>query len=372
MTTEGRAALSPDAPGSGTVSIAMATYNGARFIREQLESLASQTRRPDELVVTDDASTDATVAIVTDFGATAPFPVRIHVNQSRLGYRANFMSAMALCTSDYVALCDQDDVWEPTKLEIAVSAFANPEVVLFFHGASLIDAGGVSLGTANIYSLPAISPPGSFYPLGNPYGFSMVFRRELVRYSSHWTKSVDNLEAANRMAHDQWIFFLASVFGTIVYADQHLVRYRQHGGNAYGWQDWRNLKQRLLARFTDNGPVHGQFARAAKTRAAILRDIAAEASEPAQVTRCAGYYEELSAKLNLRSDVYQARRFHQRARAVIRLAATGGYNRRAMWNIGPRAIVKDVGLGLLLRPLMRPAEGAPQAVSQLRSDPKSV
>src|SRR5882672_1499287 len=96
-----------------TVSIAMATYNGARFIAEQLQSISNQTAPPSEVVICDDHSTDSTIEIATQFAAKAPFPVRIEKNTERLGYRSNFMKAAHLCKSDFVAFSDQDDVWLP-------------------------------------------------------------------------------------------------------------------------------------------------------------------------------------------------------------------------------------------------------------------
>src|SRR5690348_8403095 len=99
-------------PSSLSISVAMATYNGARYIREQLDDLAAQTRLPAEVVVCDDESSDGTVAILEHFAASAPFPVHIHRNSERLGYRANFMKCASLCSSDLVAFCDQDDRWD--------------------------------------------------------------------------------------------------------------------------------------------------------------------------------------------------------------------------------------------------------------------
>ncbi|MGI4744834.1 MAG: glycosyltransferase, partial [Janthinobacterium lividum] len=86
-----------------SISIAMATYNGARYLRQQLDSLARQTYLPAELVVTDDMSTDGTEAVVMEFAATAPFPVRFFRNEQRLGYRHNFTRAVSYCTSDLIA-----------------------------------------------------------------------------------------------------------------------------------------------------------------------------------------------------------------------------------------------------------------------------
>src|SRR5438132_13052341 len=93
-----------------SVSVAMATYNCQKFIREQLDSLAAQQHLPSELVITDDASSDKTVAIAKQFATGAPFPAHIHRYGNRLDYRANFMRAASLCTSDVIAFCDKDDV----------------------------------------------------------------------------------------------------------------------------------------------------------------------------------------------------------------------------------------------------------------------
>ncbi len=350
----------------------MATYNGATYLREQLASLAAQTRPPDELVVTDDASTDATLAILAEFAAAAPFPVRIHPNAVRLGYRANFMRAMALCQSDLIALCDQDDVWEAGKIEAALQAFGDPETVLFFHDASLMDATGAASGPAGILSLPPRSAPLSFYPLMNPFGFSIVFRRSLLRFAEHWAISVDNVEAANRMAHDQWIFFLASVFGVIAYSDGRLVRYRQHGANAYGWKRRTGLRDRVIGLLNNNGGDHRQFARAAAGRAQVLRAILAApltGREREQAETCAAYYESLSRMLALRSDIYLAPSPYRRALACTRLIRAGGYQRGKLWNIGPKALLKDVALALVFRPLMvRRTDREARAAEHIRRD----
>src|SRR4051812_29809463 len=104
-------------PMTETVSVAMATYNGAEFIRDQLRSLALQKRLPDELVVSDDGSTDDTVDILEAFAETAPFPVRISVNRENLGFTRNFERAILGCGGDIIYICDQDDVWFPNKIQ---------------------------------------------------------------------------------------------------------------------------------------------------------------------------------------------------------------------------------------------------------------
>src|SRR4051812_17314881 len=104
-------------PSQAAVSIALATYNGARYLHAQLDSLLAQTLKPEELVVGDDGSNDETLTILKDFALTAPFPTRIQVNAARLGYADNFLATAARCSSPLIAFCDQDDVWMPTKLQ---------------------------------------------------------------------------------------------------------------------------------------------------------------------------------------------------------------------------------------------------------------
>ena len=104
------------------ISIAMATYNGEKYIKEQLQSLSNQTSLPFELVVGDDGSTDATLDILKEFCAHAPFPVRIHQNQANLGFARNFLDTARRCKGDWIAFCDQDDVWLPDKLATVIQA----------------------------------------------------------------------------------------------------------------------------------------------------------------------------------------------------------------------------------------------------------
>src|SRR5271163_793730 len=132
------------------VSIAMATYNGAGFIAEQLDSFARQTALPSELVVTDDCSSDSTLEVVSAFAANAPFPVRIEKNVERLGYKANFMKAAGLCRSDFIAFSDQDDVWLPRKLESCLARFDLDDVLLIYHNATAVTEALEPIGSMEV------------------------------------------------------------------------------------------------------------------------------------------------------------------------------------------------------------------------------
>jgi glycosyltransferase involved in cell wall biosynthesis len=121
------------------ISVALCTYNGERFLPQQLDSVAKQTRLPDELIVCDDRSTDRTVALVREFAASSPYPVRIFENEHNLGFAANFERAIRLCEGDLIALSDQDDIWYPIRLERSEQEFsAHPQAGLVFYNTDII------------------------------------------------------------------------------------------------------------------------------------------------------------------------------------------------------------------------------------------
>ncbi|MFY9908335.1 MAG: glycosyltransferase, partial [Candidatus Sulfotelmatobacter sp.] len=123
-----------------TISVAMCTFNGERFLPPQLESIAVQHRPPDELVVCDDGSSDGSRDIVREFARRVPFPVQFVENERNLGTIKNFEQAISLCKSEFVALADQDDVWYRQKLSRIERAFLqSTEVVAVFSDADLID-----------------------------------------------------------------------------------------------------------------------------------------------------------------------------------------------------------------------------------------
>jgi glycosyltransferase involved in cell wall biosynthesis len=122
------------------ISIAMTTYNSERFIAEQLESFVRQERLPDELVVSDDASTDRTVEIVRRFAARAPFPVRLSINDCNLGITRNFERAITECTGDIIFSSDSDDYWYPQKIRLMEKALdETPQAGLAVCNADLVN-----------------------------------------------------------------------------------------------------------------------------------------------------------------------------------------------------------------------------------------
>ncbi len=211
-------------------SITMATYNGEEYLGEQLRSLAEQTVLPNELVICDDGSHDSTADIVRLFAATAPFPVRFILNEQRLGYYENFMKAAALCTSKYIAFCDQDDVWLNEKLAVAQKYINETGCTLFQHGFRLIDGGGKIISGSSDYW----GPEGEGrWAVGR--GMTQVFQRSMLSYELLRAISIDHTTGTNVMTHDEWILFINSLMGKVVTVKNVLAHYRQHSKNVFGY-----------------------------------------------------------------------------------------------------------------------------------------
>jgi glycosyltransferase involved in cell wall biosynthesis len=336
-----------------TVSVALATYNGGKYLDEQLRSLALQQSAPDELVITDDASTDDTVARVHAFAAISQFPVRLHRNSERLGYRANFMRAAGLCRSEVIAFCDQDDFWEPRKLAICLAPFADPEVLLVYHEAMAVTADGNPLATIERPSSPPAVGFLQSRPMDYALGFTQVVRRSLLGLSAFWYASLDHKERQRRekMAHDQWFFFLASVFGTITRIDEPLVRYRQHGDNSYGWKASSRLAgvvQSLWPSLRGRVEEYAALESGAASRASILEQLAVALTGEwrSRANLGAKRYRALEQLYGERRQVYGSESCYDRATAFHRILTQRGYRAKRDWGLGTKALLADLCLGL--------------------------
>ena len=221
-----------------TISVAMCTYNGARFLDQQLESIAAQTLAPAELVVSDDASTDGTPELLRRFADRAPFPVRLLRNEQRIGSTKNFEKAIAHCTGTVIALADQDDVWRPEKLARIDATFAErPGCGLLFTDARLIDEGG-NVAERTLWQhigfsrarKEAFADDGAFESLAVRNvvtGATMAFRSAL-------REAILPIPHEAEMVHDRWIALIAAAIGELGPLDETLIDYRQHGSQQIG------------------------------------------------------------------------------------------------------------------------------------------
>lgn len=326
------------------ISVAMATYNGERFIREQLDSLAAQARLPDELVVTDDGSTDATMRILDEFARQAPFAVRIYRNESRLGFADNFLRAAALCTGDWVAFCDQDDIWLPNKLERCARELSDPSVVFIVHSGMVVDHKLNPLG----WQVPDFSVATTRVPLqGDPWGvyagFSTVIRREVLTLLNSGNRPSHPYFPGNRQPHDRWAYFLASVFGETKIIPDCLVLYRQHETNTYGVKKSVNRKS-VVGRLGSSAEILIRTAMSAGAHADQIESAADGMPSPwaARAISGAVYYRRLQTWLNRRAVIHDpANGPIRRGYALISNLSDRGYRSIECGGLGMRALVKD-------------------------------
>ena len=219
------------------ISVALCTYNGSRYLKEQLDSIAAQSRQPDELVIRDDVSTDDTLKIAEQFAEDAPFPVHIHRNSENLGSTSNFEAAIAACSRDIIVLSDQDDVWLPQKLERMEAEFAaDPEVGLVFSDALLTDDHMSPLGTRlwrgtfrpwDQREFAAGRAAEVLLQYNVVTGATMAFRAVLK-------PGILPIPTLTDFIHDAWIGLIAAMSSRVKLISDPLVKYRQHSAQQLG------------------------------------------------------------------------------------------------------------------------------------------
>lgn len=220
------------------ISIAMATYNGEKYLREQIDSIFNQTIQDFELIVCDDCSTDTTWNILLDYQSQDK-RIKCYRNEENLGFKKNFEKAIRLCTGDYIALSDQDDIWLPEHLEKLVNLIGEADIGC--GNAELINGDGIRTDVL-------LSENGHLEKL---YDNALMLYRILCFYSpfqgaSMLIKRNFLLEKAlpvpeRVLYHDAWFATCACLFHGIQYTYDVITLYRQHGTNASGQKKQWNV-----------------------------------------------------------------------------------------------------------------------------------
>lgn len=216
------------------VSIAMASYNGEKYIAAQLESIINQTYGKLEIVITDDASKDHTVEIIKSFQLKHNF-IKILENADNYGVTKTFERSFKNCTGDFIAISDQDDIWELDKIEILLNNIRQEDAV--YSNSLLVDKDGQSLHK-DFKSLMNLQ---SYYD-GAPFLMGNCIPGHTILMKKDFLKKILPLPA--EIMFDRWISFCAAANNGIKYVDIPLVKYRQHDSNVIGAGKSKNKKQR--------------------------------------------------------------------------------------------------------------------------------
>lgn len=219
------------------LSVAMCTYNGEKYIREQLISIRNQTLPIDEIVVCDDCSEDDTVTLMEDLARQYDLPIQIYVNTWNHGYRKNFEQAICRCSGDIIFLSDQDDVWLPNKVETIIDYFNhNPDKEFVFTNAILVNAEGINSFNKTLFDVVLLDRPtldlfdkGYVLEVLSIYcrvtGATCALRASFMPYCIPFSTTI---------VHDEMIAMTSAFQHKIGYINQCLIKYRQHAGQTVG------------------------------------------------------------------------------------------------------------------------------------------
>jgi len=315
------------------LSVALCTYNGERFLQQQLDSIALQTRAPDELVICDDGSTDETLRIARDFAATCSFKVRIQVNARNIGSSKNFEQAIGLCTGDIIALADQDDLWRSDKLACIASAFARaPDLGALFSDALLIDMHGAKLGSSLWATVGFSRSLRSAVQAG--HGFDVLLLGNFVTgatlaFRASWKDLL--LPVPPGWVHDYWISLLSAAASRLDCIEAPLIEYRCHPDQERGVKErglaerWRQFNGLDDAAYRDAAAMRMELAVRLRSYDALRL--------AAPIAKCVAMAAHLQRRGNLPSNRLL------RVPMICREAANGNYFRHSS---GLKSILRDV------------------------------
>jgi len=317
-----------------SLAVVMATFEGARFVSRQLESIAGQTRPPDLLVVSDDGSTDGTRDLVEAFARSAPFAARV-IDGPRSGLADNFWQAAQHAGCDLIAWADQDDAWSPRKLELCEAALAHTGAAFVSHSA---DVTGRHLQPTGArypdYAADTTRSPLEGDPWHVPSGFASVFRRELL-HGVDWDHRPPSHQTSRPMNHDHAVS-LRAFAGRRVELAASLARYRQHDGNAAGDPSDRGLDV-LRTALRVGGRQFADLAGYAEAYGRWTRGLVAE---PAAID---AYFGALAERCRRRAALYDGAAGHVgRLRRLADATRRGDYGPKARGGFGRLAGCKDL------------------------------
>lgn len=322
----------------------MATFNGEKFLHAQLQSLLQQTLLPTSLVISDDNSSDSTVDILEEFAASAPFPVHILSNPGPRGIQSNFCNALAHTKEDMVAWCDQDDIWEPTKLEQMMGALTNPTVQCVAHSYQTIDSDANPLGGGRWFHGDRHLTGLDYANIVSFHGCCMAFRADPIRslLLDNWPTFSGEEDIQTPMLHDFATLFIARHLGTVQYLDKRLIRYRRHGGNATA-HTATNVEDARLMRSRTTDSTYSTKALEAKEKAVWWQRTLM--NRPELKAPCAvADYERRADSLQRRAKLYSMS--SGKAARLIRNIAAGCYGRSTRGRLPLRSLLGDLTYAL--------------------------
>lgn len=316
------------------LSVVLCTFNGAVYLREQLDSLLAQTCLPDEIVVSDDASADDTPNLLRTFAdqcAARDVECRLVLQMTNVGFVRNFSDTLRKATGDIVFLCDQDDVWRSDKLAVMAQRFVDdPDLTVLCTDAQLVDAAGNRKGTTLFEALELSDAERQSVRVGK--AFDVLLRRSMATGATVALcrdAAVAALPVGEGWIHDEWLAILLASTGKLGMIEDQLIDYRQHSGNQVGMRKrtlrdkWQDLVRARSAQFADEVTRLVSLEAALAGRSSYTCQLAVE--------RKRRHFEE-------RLRIGQCARW-RRVPAIWRELCAGNY---ARFGTGPRSVLRDL------------------------------
>jgi len=205
------------------VSIALCTYNGEEYLREQLDTLVNQTYPNIEIIAVDDCSSDSTVEILDEYSKKVP-NFQYYINDKNLGFTKNYEKAISLCNGEYIAIADQDDIWDLNKITLLKEHIGNN--ILIYAKSLMVNSNGESLGYTSMHNRIPYSgnDPRITTFISLIWGHNMLFRKDLI---------AKIFPLNSNIKYYDWFISITSLnYGTVLYFDEILVYRRVHENNA--------------------------------------------------------------------------------------------------------------------------------------------
>lgn len=204
------------------ISVALASYNGHQFIRDQIKSILLNLGNADELIISDDCSTDGTAEIINEF-ALLDSRVKVLGNEHRIGVVKNFERALDACSGDYIFLADQDDIWLPEKVAIVMDRFLQSGADCILHDVMVTDS-SLNIIHSSYFELRRVRRGLWANILKNSYmGNAMAFKSSILDAATPFPDRIP--------MHDQWIGLISELYGKVEFIDRPLGCYRRHNCN---------------------------------------------------------------------------------------------------------------------------------------------
>ena len=318
------------------VSVALCTFRGEPYLAAQLDSILAQTRLPQELIVFDDDSPDGTWALLETFAPrvrAAGIELIMHRNARNVGYIANFEQALRATTGEVVFLCDQDDLWHPTKVEWFAAEFErHPDLLMLHSDARLVDGQGESLDCRLFEALEVTREELAAVHTGDM--FEVLVRRNIVTGATMAVRRnvfAGDFTVPEGWIHDEWLAMLAASKGRTDCLEVVSIDYRQHDNNQIGMR-----RRGFVERLTGGGMSRFEF----MTRTLLRTQTLLDEAEAGRLSLTLPAMQLLRDRLtHARFRAAPPDRLLPRLAAILKEYSSGRY---ARFSNGPRSAMSDL------------------------------